>query len=378
MVETNKNISKNSKFKSLKISWFIPRSFPDQHSYIFNTYSLISKINKDIRIDLADGGCYYGNKIPLKRQRKLFDVFLSKTKYKNTINYIWLKKNPIDILHLQYSWLFPYIIPLLNIENRPKIVITLRGSDTYYRPFIDKKWRDLYRIHSKNIDAFIVQSLDQKYYLERLGVKGEKIWIIPSSSESIECLPRKISKGDRIKIISAFRFVWEKNITGNLIFIKILKEKYPNIEYTIYGSGNDLGQIHYLIDRFDIGDVVEIKGHIPNEDLKQKYLEYDYYLQLSISESLSMTVIEAQQRGLIPIVSNIGGLKDLVQNGKTGIIQNFTDYKKLVDETITVHQNPELYNLLSRQCIENINKKFTTELEAQRLLEMYKTVNGNW
>ena len=152
--------------------------------------------------------------------------------------------------------------------------------------------------------------------------------------------------------------------------------KYPNIEYTIYGSGNDLAQIHYLVDRFNISDIVEINEYLPNKDLKKKYLEYDYYLQLSISESLSMTVIEAQQRGLIPIVSNIGGLKDLVQNGKTGIIQNFTDYKKLVDETIIVHQNPELYSLLSRQCIENINKNFTTELETQRLLEVYKTVNG--
>jgi len=128
----------------------------------------------------------------------------------------------------------------------------------------------------------------------------------------------------------------------------------------------------------NISDVVKVKGYNPNKELKRKYFEFNYYLQLSISESLSMTVIEAQQRGLVPIVSNIGGLKDLVQNGKTGIIQNFTDYKKLVDETITVHQNPELYNLLSRQCIENINKNFTTELEAQRLLEMYKTVYGNW
>lgn len=358
----------------MKISWFIPQSFPDQHSYILNTYFLISKIYKDIRIDLANGENCYGNKIPLKRQRKLFDLFLSKTKYKNTINYIWLKKNPIDILHLQYSWLFPHIIPLLNIENRPKIVITLRGSDTYCSPFIDQNWRDLYRIHSNNIDAFIVQSLDQKYYLERLGVKEKKIWIIPSSSESIECLPRKIIKSERIKIISAFRFVWEKNITGNLIFIKMLKEKYPDIEYTIYGSGNDLPQIHYLVDRFNISDIVEINENIPNKNLKQKYLEYDYYLQLSISESLSMTVIESQQRGLVPIVSNIGGLKDLVQDGETGIIKDFSDYENLVSDTLKLHQNPEAYNKISRQCIKNIKNNYTTDLEVQRLCNLYKSI----
>ena len=59
----------------------------------------------------------------------------------------------------------------------------------------------------------------------------KKIWIIPSGSKSIECSPEIIKKGQKIKIISVFRFVWEKNITGNLVFIKMLKEKYPNIEY---------------------------------------------------------------------------------------------------------------------------------------------------
>jgi len=359
----------------MKISWLIPRPFIDQHSYILDTYFLISKKLKDIRIDSVNGEKnYYRNKIPSKRIRRIFDFILSNTKYKNTFNYIWLKKNPIDILHLQYSWLFPNIIPLFTIENRPKIVITLRGSDTYCRPFIDKKWRDLYRINSNNIDAFIVQSLDQKYYLERLGVKEKKIWIIPSSSESIECLPRKIIKSGKIKIISAFRFVWEKNITGNLIFIKMLKEKYPDIEYTIYGSGNDLPQIHYLVDRFNISDIVEINENIPNKNLKQKYLEYDYYLQLSISESLSMTVIESQQRGLVPIVSNIGGLKDLVQDGETGIIKDFSDYKNLVSDTLKLHQNPEAYNKISRQCIENIKNNYTTDLEVQRLCNLYESI----
>ena len=61
-----------------------------------------------------------------------------------------------------------------------------------------------------------------------------------------------------------------------------------------------------------------------------------------------MTVIEAQQRGLVPIVSNIGGLKDLVQDGQTGIIKDFTDYENLVDDTIKLHQNPEAHNKISR------------------------------
>jgi len=362
----------------LKISWLIPRPFIDQHSYILNTYFLISKKIKDIRIDSVNGGeKYYGNKIPSNGIRRIFNFILSNTKYKNTFNYIWLKNKPVDILHIQYSYLFPNIVPLLKIKKRPKIVITLRGSDTYCRPWIDEKWMNLYKIYSNDIDAFVVQSTDQKLYLNKFEVEEKKIWIIPSGSKAIECSPKIIKKDQKIKIISVFRFVWEKNITGNLVFIKMLKEKYPNIEYCIYGSGSDLGQIHYLIDRLNIGDVVEIKDRIPNKELKQKYFEFNYYLQLSISESLSMTVIEAQQRGLIPIVSNIGGLKDLVQEGKTGIIKDFTDYKNLVEDTIKLHQNPEAYNKISRQCIENIKNNYATEMEVKRLREMYKNIIGN-
>jgi len=358
----------------LKISWFIPKPFPDQHSYILDTFLLISKILKDSRIDLADGRDYYGNKIPVKNRRRFIDRIFSNTKYKNTLNYIWLKKYPVDILHIQYAYLFRYIIPLLNIKTRPKIVITLRGSDTYWWPSIDNTWMDLYKKYAKDIDAFIVQSKDQQLHLDRLGVKKEKIWIIPSCSKSIKCLPRIIKKGQKIKIISAFRFVWEKNITGNLVFIKMLKKKYPDIEYSIYGSGNDLAHVHYLTDRLDIRDVVEIKGLISNRELKEKYMENDYYLQLSISESLSMTVIEAQQRGLVPIVSKIGGLKDLVQDGETGILKDFIDYESLVNDTIKLHQNPKGYNKISRQCIENIKNNYTTELEVKRLIRMYHSI----
>lgn len=362
----------------MEISWLIPRPFIDQHSYILDTYFLISKKLKDIRIDSVNGEKnYYGNKIPSKGIRRVFDFILSNTKYKNTFNYIWLKKNPVDILHVQYSGLFSHIIPLLKIKKRPKIVITLRGSDTYWRPWIDEKWMNLYKIYSNDIDAFVVQSTDQKLYLNKFEVEEKKIWIIPSGSKSIECSPGIIKKGQKIKIISAFRFVWEKNITGNLVFIKMLKEKYPNIEYCIYGGGADLGQIHYLIHRLNISDVVKVKGYIPNKELKRKYLEFNYYLQLSISEASSITVIESQQRGLVPIVSNIGGLKDLVQDGETGIIKDFSDYENLVSDTLKLHQNPEAYNKISKQCIENIKRNYTPDIEAQGLRKMYETIIMN-
>ena len=58
----------------MKVSWFIPKPFPDRHRYILNTYLMISKKLKGIRIDLSNGEEYYGNKIPSKRLKSLFDI----------------------------------------------------------------------------------------------------------------------------------------------------------------------------------------------------------------------------------------------------------------------------------------------------------------
>ena len=41
---------------------------------------------------------------------------------------------------------------------------------------------DLYKIHSVNIEAFIVQSVDQRSYLIKFGVPDDKIFIIPSNN----------------------------------------------------------------------------------------------------------------------------------------------------------------------------------------------------
>ena len=95
---------------------------------------------------------------------------------------------------------------------------------------------------------------------------------------------------------------------------------------------------------------------------------------MSISEAGSVTVKEAQRCGLLPIVSKVGGFKDLVQDGETGIIKEFTDYKNLVSDTLKLHQNPETFNKISKQCIENIKNNYTTDLEVQRLYNLYKSI----
>jgi glycosyltransferase involved in cell wall biosynthesis len=280
-----------------------------------------------------------------------------------------------DIIHLQHSFLNSKILPLLNKENSPKVVITLRGADTYLRPWLSERWREFYANYGNKVAAFITMSEHQKKYLTRWGVPPDKIHVIPISFGLTSDAQPKYPNPEVLKLVSAFRMTWEKNIEGTLRFAKQLKEKNVSFQYDIYGDGHDLSQVYYFIDRFDLHGLVHVKGKIDNNELKMKLVNYDFFVQLSFSESLGMSVIEAQSVGLPCIVSDSGGLPEVVIAGKTALVKNYYEVAELALEAVALWRDKEKYFSYSREAISFVNEKFSIESETERLSNLYKLIS---
>jgi glycosyltransferase involved in cell wall biosynthesis len=280
-----------------------------------------------------------------------------------------------DIVHVQHSYLFPHLYKIFKEEKRPKLVVTLRGADTYIKPLINKKWLDFYK--EDFVDAYVVMSKDQKSKLESLGVRPEKIHVIPISFGSpFSAQPKEIDN-KKIKIVSAFRLCWEKNINGNLLVIKNLVDNGVPVDYDIYGSGIEKKMLQYLIDKYQLKDHVFYKGAIPNDELKSKLPTYDFYLQLSLSESFGMSVVEAQTHGLPAITSNVGGLLDIVVNDKTGFTVSPNDHKTAAEQLLKLWKDPKTFTEYSGNAIKHAQENFCTQKEVSKLDELYKSLmNG--
>lgn len=302
-------------------------------------------------------------------QRLLFKLKL--TKYKS----LDLKAmSKYDIVHIQYSYIFRKIIPLLSLKNKPKIIFTLRGSDTYIKPWLSKNWIDFYKNYKNQIDGFIVMSNDQKNYLKKWGVEEDKITVIPLSFGNYSDAKPKYPNQNILKIVSAFRMTWEKNIQGSILVAKQLKEQNIPFQYDIYGNGHDLGELYFLIDKFNLQDFVTIKGNVSNEILRQNLTEYDFLLQLSVSESLSATVIEAQSIGIPAIISNSGGIKETIIPYQTGICNDYFNIDYFVKETIELWNDREKYYRFSENAINFANDNYTLKLELERTIDCYNKV----
>lgn len=281
--------------------------------------------------------------------------------------------NKYDVIHLQHSFLFSKVRNLLQVnpENRAKIVITLRGGDTYIKPWLSKRWSDFYKNEGQNVDAFITMSQHQKKYLQKWGIPESKIHVIPISfGEFSKPSPKSINR-NCIHIVSAYRMCWEKNIEGNLRTIKVLLEKGINVKYDIFGDGPDAGQIYYFIDKYNLQKHAIYHGKITNLELKDRLNKYDFFLQLSHSEALSTSVLEAQSQGVPCIVSNNGGLPEAILDGETGYCVESYDVELAVKKIIELYQNPENFKSFSKKAIDFVNNNFTVKHECERLIKLY-------
>ena len=312
---------------------------------------------------------YYKRKL----KEKIYNVWSSGRKKLTYAEIIFLQEK-FEVVHLQHSYLFPKVMGLLSmpIEKRPKVVVTLRGGDTYVKPWIQDKWKSFYRDKAKHIDAFVTMSHHQKNYLhEKWGVSLDKIHVIPISfGEKFKISPKNADR-EAIKIVSVFRMCWEKNIDGNLRVVKYLVEKGLPAQYHLYGEGPDAGQVCYLIDKYGLKNHVTYHGRMENKELKKQLCNSDFLLQLSHSEAFPTTVIEAQSNGLPALVSTAGGLPEAIVPNKSGYCIETHETQKGADHIEHLWRNPEIYLEFSTQSIENTQLKFSIENEAERLERLY-------
>lgn len=358
----------------MKILYVYDKLYPAYQTYLFGTLDAL-KIAATIKVLLYDNNNAADYSITHSKFKKKWHRLLNKlgvTAHKRLDLKIM---NTYDVVHLQHSYLFKKIIPLLESQNRPKIVITLRGSDTYVKPWLYTKRAEFYKQYGSKVDAFVTMSEHQKDYLHtKWSVPKDRIHVIPISYGVKFDINPKYPNKDTMKVISAFRMCWEKNIDGNLRTIKLLKEKGCPVQYDVYGDGTDTGQLLYLIDQYNLSDCVTYHGRISNSKLKSILSKYDFFLQLSHSESLGMSVIEAQAHGVPAVVSNAGGLPEIVEFGKTGFVINTDETEKAAQLMIDLWQSEEKYYRFSQDAIAKTQNTFNVQEEVEKLKKLYSTL----
>jgi glycosyltransferase involved in cell wall biosynthesis len=70
-----------------------------------------------------------------------------------------------------------------------------------------------------------------------------------------------------------------------------------------------------LCSKLEINDAVEFVGPLSHEEVLRRGAQHSFYLQTSVFEGMAMSVVEAMQLGLVPVVTPVGEIARYCVNG---------------------------------------------------------------
>ena len=99
-----------------------------------------------------------------------------------------------------------------------------------------------------------------------------------------------------------------------------LHEKYPDWKLEIIGSGKQQQECEDLIKQLDAESYIDLLGWVEHSELQSLTKNWKYLLFPSDTEGLPNGLIEMMGYGIPAIASAVGGIVDMIQDGKNGFL----------------------------------------------------------
>jgi len=146
------------------------------------------------------------------------------------------------------------------------------------------------------------------------------------------------------------RMSHEKGLYYLIFAGKILKE-YP-VKYLLIGDGAERKYIESLIHNLNLEDRFIFTGFCQQNKVRELLSISDIFVLPSLYECLPYAILEAMATGLPCIVSDVGGNRELVKDGKNGFVVPPRNSEKLASAIQILLDNPELRQQMGKKSIE--------------------------
>jgi glycosyltransferase involved in cell wall biosynthesis len=117
-----------------------------------------------------------------------------------------------------------------------------------------------------------------------------------------------------------------KRLDKAINLIKLLVASGCEAKYEVWGpDGGEYSSLKHQIEEQGLLQAVHLRGPAHHSDLTEIATQNTFYLQLSSDEGMGMSVVEAMQRGLVPVVTPVGEIGSYCKAGENSIIVKDVD-----------------------------------------------------
>lgn len=152
----------------------------------------------------------------------------------------------------------------------------------------------------------------------RHWVPANRVAVVPNCVDTNYFKPSAGVQGETFQIVSVARLVPDKSPLVLIEAFAAAQRLVPNARLTLVGEGPMLAQVEACIERLRIQDVVEIVQGCG--EVRPYLSRAQIFILASRREGSPNVILEAMASGLPVVAARTGGIPELVDHGRTGLL----------------------------------------------------------
>ncbi len=269
-----------------------------------------------------------------------------------------------DLIHAH--WTAAAMAARLGVAQKP-LVVSFHGSDLMTR---NPLMLSAARYAAKGAAAVVVHSETMRQKATALGLRDEKVHLLPHGVDTDAVKPAKAATAKRI--ICVGRLSREKGQDILLDAFTHLSEQ--SVELHLVGTGPTENELRGLARDLGIEKRVVFHGQLPHAKAMNLLCESTLAAVPSRREGFSVFCLEAMSAGLPVVAARCGGPEDLVEDQTTGLLTPVEDSKAMTEAMEKLLGDDSLHGRLSRAARARAVEAYDQKSIITRLNEIYGNV----
>lgn len=207
---------------------------------------------------------------------------------------------------------------------------------------------------------------------------GANIAVIPNGIECRDAQARRDPDAP-LRLLYIGRLAPGKGLAESIAALAAARSVGARARLVIAGSGPEEPLLRSLTQGLGLGDAVSFAGPAHGERKARLLGESDVLLLASHDEGLPYALLEAMAAGVVPVVTPVGGIPDVVQPGVHGLFVPVGEAAAIAAAIGELSRERDRLARMSAACRERVAAHYSIERLADDFTALYRKVeSGSW
>jgi glycosyltransferase involved in cell wall biosynthesis len=290
----------------------------------------------------------------------------------------------IDLIHA-HDWLVATAATKVKDVFGKPLVSTIHATETGRRGGIHNEYQGTINAVERHLINQSSRVICCSNYMsgqifQAFSIPKEKLSVIRNGVDvskfnikiDSQAIRRRYAKPDEKMVLYVGRLVHEKGVHVLIGAVPKVLSVLPDVNFVIVGEG---GMKEYLSKEawdFGVADHVFFPGFVDEETLISLYKASDAAVFPSLYEPFGITALEAMAAKTPVVVSDTGGLAEIVEHDKTGVKVHPDNSDSLAWGILRVLQNQKLANVIRENAYRKVVKDYDWDVIADETIGVYR------